>query len=91
MKRISTLIFVSIFAISTTCLEANTAFYDRDSDKNEYSWRPTDESQSRQALGMVIWGFTMVVFTLAISAIIPNDPAPPTATGKGGGNAAPGS
>ncbi len=72
MKRILLPIFTVIFLFSTSCVQADSHFSGRDSDRNHYSWRPTDESQSKQAVGMVIWGISIAVFALVLSAIIPN-------------------
>ncbi len=83
MKRALTFSFILVFGFTTSCLQADTnLFNDRDKDKDHYSWRPTDESQYRQAIGMVIWGFSMAAFTILLTALVPNSTSSTTTTGK---------
>lgn len=84
MKRIFTTLFAAVFLFSTSCINAagTTHFSEKDEEKNHYSWRPTDESQERQAVGMLIWGVTIAVAGAILSAIIPNSPASKNTTGS---------
>ena len=83
MKRVLTFSFILIFGFTTSCLHADTnQFHDRDKEHDYYTWRPNDESQYRQAVGMVIWGFSMAAFTILIAALVPSSPPATTTTGK---------
>lgn len=86
MKRTLTILFAAAFMFSTSCINASgtTHFKEKDEEKNHYSWRPTDESQERQAVGMLIWGVSIAVAAAILSAIIPNSPAKDSTTGQGG-------
>lgn len=90
MKRIFVPIFSVIFLFSTSCVNAGTThFNEKDEEKNHYTWNPTDESQERQAVGMVLWGISIAVAAAIISAIIPNSTAPKTTTGTASSGSGP--
>lgn len=78
MKRLTTLFVIFLFAFALPLQAEDSHFHDRELEKNHYSWRPTDESQSRQAVGMFIWGVTFAAGIIIASLLVPNSPAATT-------------
>ena len=89
MRKLLSLSLIVIYTFTISCLHAEAnQFHDRDKEKDYYTWRPTDESQYHQAVGMVIWGVTIAVASLLIAALVPSTPSanPSTGSAQSSGN-----